>query len=257
MHRRLRLASWALVCSLALSLCASCSAPPLTELVVVVELGDGLEVPRDMTYATIRIERISGQLLRESVPFTGPDARGFPLTLGLTQAENQPDGVEIFVDGYLADMLAISRRVQTRFVPGDRRVVHIVLERACYVRTCDPGLTCRAGACVDPELDPSTLPRYTGTLPDAGTLDAGMDAASPDAGMDAPVPLDAGSDAAPDAPSDAANDAALDATTCEGDAGPSRARLWAACSRGPLRASRAAATAATTVSCGRSRCSIP
>jgi hypothetical protein len=219
-HRSLRHV-WALVCSIAVSLCVSCSAPPLTELVVVVELGDGLEVPRDMTYATIRIERISGQLVRESVPFTGPDARGFPLTLGLRQAEDQPDGLDIFVEGYLADMLAISRRVQTRFVPGDRRVVHIVLERACYVRTCDPGLTCRAGSCVDPELDPSTLPRYTGTLPDAGTLDAGMDAASPDAGMDAPLPLDVGNDAAPDAPSDAARDAALDATTCEGDAGRS------------------------------------
>jgi hypothetical protein len=223
------------VCSIVASLCVSCSAPPLTELVVVVELGDGLEVPRDITYATIRVERVSGQLLRESVPFTGPDARGFPLTLGLRQAENQPDSLDIFVEGYLADMLAISRRVQTRFMPGDRRVVHIVLERACYVRTCDRGLTCRAGACVDAEIDPGTLPRYTGTLPDAGTLDAGMDAASPDAGMDAPVVIDVGNDAAPDAPSDAANDAALDATTCEGDAGLAGAPAGCVLSRPPAR----------------------
>jgi hypothetical protein len=223
------------VCSIVAYLCVSWSAPPLTELVVVVELGDGLEVPRDMTYATIRIERISGQLLRESVPFTGPDARAFPLTLGLTQAENQPDSLDIFVEGYLADMLAISRRVQTRFVSGDRRVVHIVLERACYVRTCDPGLTCRAGACVDPELDPNTLPRYTGTLPDAGSVDAGMDAASADAGMDAPIANDAGRDAAPDSPLDAASDAALDATTCEGDAGLAGAPAGCVLSRPPAR----------------------
>ena len=87
MHRRLRHV-WALGCSFALFLCASCSTPQLTELVVVVELGDGLEVPRDMTHATIRVERIAGQLVRESVPFTGPDARDFPLTLGLRQAED-------------------------------------------------------------------------------------------------------------------------------------------------------------------------
>ena len=215
MNRLLDPVRCALASCLAALFCLSCSPPALTELVVVVEAGDGLAVPRDVTYVTIRVDRLAGEVLRESVPFTGPDARGFPLTLGLRQTEDLPDSVQITVEGYFADSLAISRRVLTRFVPRESRVVHIVLERTCLARACDAERTCRAGTCVVPEIDPSTLPRFEGTLPDAGSLDVGIDAPAPDAGIDAAEPTDAGRDAGLDAPPDAA----LDATTCQGDAG--------------------------------------
>ncbi len=186
-----------------------------------MELGEGLEIPRDLTYATIRVETRAGRLLRESVPFTGPDARRFPLTLGITQAENRADDIDIFVEGFLADIRpSLSRRVATQFVPGDRRVVHIVLDRACYDRECQDGFTCVRGACVDPAVDPATLPRYTGSLPDGGPApDSGLDAPSFDVGVDAHESPDAGMDAPVEPPPDATRDANQDATTCEGDAG--------------------------------------
>lgn len=215
---------------------AGCAPASRTELIVVVELGGDLEVPRDLSFLTIRVETRAGRLLRESLPFTGPDARRFPFTLGITQAEGRADAVDVFVDGFVTDVRpAVSRRVATQFVPGDRRVVHIVLERACFFADCTDGLTCLHGACIDPAVDPSTLPRYTGTLPDAGPPpDGGLDAPAFDVGVDAFVADDANLDAFT-VPPDAARDANQDATTCEGDAGVRGEPAGCTLSRPPAR----------------------
>ncbi len=214
-----RLALWAFV---ALAACA----PSPTELVLVVELGDGLEVPRDLTYVTIRVSTASGELLSEGVALTGPDAQRFPLTLGLRQASGRADHVDVRIEAFAgASRPSIRRLVSTAFVSGARRLLYVRLDRACVVRECEAGRTCDAGECVEPWIDPATLPPFEGELPDAGLrddagpsalADVGLDAAREDA-LDATAVMDVGIDAARDADRRDVPEL-LDATSCRSDA---------------------------------------
>jgi hypothetical protein len=216
----------AVVALAVLATLAACAPPSPTELVLVVDLGDGLEVPRDLTYATIRVSTASGELLREGVAFTGPDAQRFPLTLGLRQASGRADHVDFRIEAFSgATRPAITRLVSTEFVPGARRLVYVRLDRACLARDCEPGRTCDAGACLEPWIEPATLPAFEGELPDADVredagpselVDAGLDASREDA-PDAPSPIDVGLDAARDADLHDAPEL-LDATSCRSDA---------------------------------------
>jgi hypothetical protein len=102
-------------------------------------------------------------------------------------------------------------QVITGFVAGESRVVTLVLSDTCVGVRCADDTTCVAGACVDASVPASSLPTWTGTLPelDGGALDGGglpgdrdaFVAPGTDAGIDAFVqPTDAGVDSqVPDA----------------------------------------------------------
>lgn len=210
----------ALALAAILLLVPSCTQA-LTELVVVVDLDPSLVPGRDLVSIAIAIDVADRSVVRVTTPLTGPSAETPPLTLGMRSESGRANDVHVVATAFTeGGVVLVSQQVFTRFLPGQRRLVHIVLERACLPVTCaDPTATCRGGACVDAQISPEALPPFVGTLPDAGLF--AMDAGS-DAGRDAGAPVDAsdgGASDASDARVDAPSDAGMpDAATCEGDA---------------------------------------
>ena len=86
------------------------------------------------------------------------------------------------------------QRVSTSFVPGRRLQLEIPLSRHCPagddIGGCPDSERCLYGACVPQEVDPSTLPDATDTLPDLFEGRVPPDASVPDAsvGEDGGVP---------------------------------------------------------------------
>lgn len=183
-----------------------------TELVVTIDLGPGLAPMRDVESIDVAIYSGGHNVVQQSVPITGTAATPLPLTLGLRSASGQASTVEVRATAVApggTDL--VSRRVLTQFVPGERRLLAIVLEAACAGHACaDASTTCVGGACVDATIPPSELAPFEGDLPDA--------ARPMDAGVDAARPTDGGRDGGLDAPADAGSDAGPDAASCEGDA---------------------------------------
>jgi hypothetical protein len=197
----------ALALALALSMAAGCAtAHPLTELVLMVDLGRGLEPARDVGSIGITVSVASAVVVNTTVPT--PSRAALPLTLGVTSASGRESTVQIeAIANDPAGARMFSRVVQTHFVSGQRRVVTIVLDPLCRPISCVTGQTCVAGACTSSIVDPTDLPPYTGMLPDAALpFDAGIDAH--DAGLDAT-----------DAGTDTAVDVGTDAFSCYADAG--------------------------------------
>lgn len=165
---------------------AACG-PSRTELIVVVESEvAGLE------NVELRIENDGRAVVDQVFPVNAPGA--LPLTAGLTSRSGSATLVEVTAIGRSAGAAPVYASARTRFVPGESRVLILVLEAACVSRPrCPDREACRGGACVDAYVDPETLPRYHGALPDGGPpgmdggLDGGRDAAI-DAAIDAGPP---------------------------------------------------------------------
>lgn len=192
---------------LVLLVAACATTPEPTELVVVV---DG---------AIPGLDRLQVRVRSEDRTRVDEDIRlgaqvHLPLSFGLLSRAHGDALVEVSVVGYAGSALVVEAEARTRFVPHQRRVLHVRLDPSCgVVPGCPERETCRGGTCVDAYVDPTTLPPYQGALPDGGPLPT-FDAGSPDAGPRDAGPRDAGMDGG-----DAARDAGTDAATCEGDSG--------------------------------------
>jgi len=175
----------------ALVLLAACSNE-LTELVVVVD--SDLPVPAGLDEVVVTVEGASPARFDAQTRLVGAGAPRLPVTLGVRPREPGSGPVTLRAVGRLGDVERVVAEVRTRFVEGERRIVRIRLDARCVEVRCDDGATCSEGMCVDATVDPSTLPRFDGTL-DLGAVDAGdSDAGAPDLGVDA-GDLDLGVDA--------------------------------------------------------------
>lgn len=205
-----------LFATLALSASAllpACSQAALTELVVTV----------DTDYA------VPGEIDRIEVLVTGPmgderasgdpaDTADLPLTLGVRATTGSP-AVTVTATGTLDGTIVSRTVVRTSFVAGERRVLALWLLRGCA--GTDPcAMRCtESGRCEATDVDPATLPAYSGTVPPHRTSDAGT---SGDAGMDdAGLGDDAGTSDAGTSDAGASDAGASDAGT--NDAGASDA----------------------------------
>jgi hypothetical protein len=199
---RHRVVRWAL----ALALVAGCSDDALTELVVAVD--SDLTVPGELQSVHLRVVGPFGDEAVDTwVDLSEAGAPGLPLTLSLTPGSDTLAPVRIEATGTVPGG-TLQRWIETGFVAGERRLVSLLLLRACIGVTCEDHETCVAGGmCVDATVPPDALPPWTG---DPGRVDAGVppDAAA-DAAMDAGA--DAGMDAGDGADADVATDAAVDA----------------------------------------------
>lgn|GEM_PF-5981561 len=177
-----------------------CTSVP-TELVVVIR--SSIPVPFGLDRLEVEVEGETRRALDTGVELSRE--RGWPVTFGLRPGGRTDGAVTLRLVGSRAGSVRLRREVRTRFVPNERRLLVVELDADCLdAPACEADRTCREGACVPPDVDPSTLPPYTGELP--GPRDAGTDAPPvPD------VPL-------PDA-ADAPGFDAPDAASCEADAG--------------------------------------
>lgn len=157
---------------LASTICGGCESPP-TELVVVVD--SDLRVPGELDAVRIDVRGPEEQMANRSTSLDPEDmdARSLPLVLPVVAGGGELEPVTIEVRG-LADETEILRRtVETGFVRGQARVVHIVLVRACFeAEPCPEGQSCGAGGeCVDNAVPADSLDEWPGQRPDKVELD--------------------------------------------------------------------------------------
>jgi len=178
-------------------LLASCGADALTELVVIVD--SELPVPDALDEVSVVVEGVARIPKVATARLDGVDAQTLPLTVGLRPGSSGSPTVTIKASGLRDGTRRVSAEVRTSFLEGRRLVVHIVLRAACVDVICAEMTTCAAdGRCASSQVDASTLPTFTGTLPgDLGPADAGVpDLGAGDAG-DLGTRADAGQDLGP------------------------------------------------------------
>jgi hypothetical protein len=192
----------ALLClaSLALGACAD-----QTGVMVRVSSTD-LAVPTDLDGLTIRAHTPDALMTDHTYALTS----GWPQSLLVRPASGQMLGdLTVEVTGSLGGAAIVRRVLATSFIPGQVRVLEVVLSRSCAHVACADGVDCVDGTCRGATLDAG--------LVDAASVDGGNDAGvdvGVDAGMDAGVDagIDAGLDTGP------TNDAGVDAGPCIGHA---------------------------------------
>ncbi len=198
---------------LLLAACSGSKTAPLTQLVVVVD--SDLAVPSALDTVHLLVTAPDGSAYDKTVQLTGPGAIPLPLTLGVQYTSGTLEPVMITATGRHAGSAVVTTQVNTAWVLGESRLVHIVLSATCVGVPCQMGMTCREGVCLTSLVPGSTLPVFDGSIPgldgSVQGLDGGMDAAiegGTDAGMDAAVDggIDAPVDGSSDGPVDAASD---------------------------------------------------
>ena len=157
-------------------------ATELTEIIVIVD--SELAVPGELDEIVVTTEGASGLPKGASANLAGAGAASMPVTVGLRPGGAYDGPVTIRVRGRHAGDERVSAQVHTRFIAGARLVLRIDLASECVRILCGDEATCRNGFCVPYEVDPTELPRFTGTLP-GRVDDAGRDLGPRDGGLDA------------------------------------------------------------------------
>ena len=193
----------------AVALTLTACSTDLTELIVIVDTD--LAVPGQLDEIVVTTQSATGGVKTAAAALA--DSTSLPMTVGLRPGADTSATVMVYVRGRLAGTEQVVARVDTHFLAGERRVLRVDLTNACIGVVCTDSQTCSRGACVPRAVDPTTLPRFTGTVPgrrddagvapfdagdfDAGPTDAGLsDAGAEDAATDAPPGCLADSDCA-------------------------------------------------------------
>lgn len=154
--------------AVALALAAGCSASAPTRIVVIVE--SDLAVPErlDAVRFTIDATAIGGAVQAREVSSLRPES--LPLVLPVVHEAGGEGPITVRVAGLHAGAEIVERSARLSFVPGRAIALRVRLEAACAwrERPCDGAKTCVRGACVEPDVDPSSLPEWGG---DAGVGD--------------------------------------------------------------------------------------
>lgn len=135
---------------LSLLLLAACDGS-LTQIVVVVE--SDLVVPAELDAVAVDA---SGQ--RSGGALETPSDLPATVTLHRTGSIGR---FEVKATGSLDGREVVKRTALLSFVPGQSRALVLELLRECAGVDCGPD-TCVRGACVAPDVDATTLPRWTG-----------------------------------------------------------------------------------------------
>ncbi|MEM9072809.1 MAG: hypothetical protein AAGE52_30160 [Myxococcota bacterium] len=168
--------------SLLLALTA-CSDPTVSQVMLVVD-GE-TEVRRATRSVVVRItggsrERnmLTNEVFREELPVTPTSGWGVRIALAPDQRDWRRlyEAEAVAYDGPNGTGNVVARtRAVSGYVRGETRTLRLLLQDDCLNEECEPSLTCRNGACVDPFIPPDQLrPPDPDAGGDSGT-DAGVD----------------------------------------------------------------------------------
>ena len=197
---------WALCCSLLLLSCAEASS---TQVVVLMDTD--YEVPAEVDRIRARVSKLvdtdSGSTevstwlkdfwLTDS-DSDEPGTYRLPASFGIVP-EDADLGREIIIEleAFAGDgsEALVARRARTGFVPGESRLLRLLLYRACAEVSCDPGQSCgcpNAAGCTTPScVDETVRPETMEPIDRPGVL-------PPNAGM----PKDDSEEPGPDEPNE-------------------------------------------------------
>jgi outer membrane protein assembly factor BamB len=144
----------------------SCTQPP-TALVLAVSTD--ADVPAEVSQLEILVTRPHGRFAGTTTEVRfdrtyrlGDDAR-LPGTLTLQNGDAEEPSVPltIVVVGGTSGGPRIRREARLGMIDRTTKLLRLRLDKACLAVSCEPDLTCVQGACVPPDVDPSTLPDYS------------------------------------------------------------------------------------------------
>lgn len=158
-----------------LSALAGC-APAPTQIVIVADS----DLP-GLTSIEVRVTGSDGTT--ETATFD-PARQPLPGTLGVI-AESGTPTITIEATAHAGEV-SVAQRWRTTFVAGETRALSFFLAEACAPVDCTGETTCDRGVCRSIDRDPTTLPRWQGTIDpaDAGTTSPDGGSVEPDAGPD-------------------------------------------------------------------------
>ena len=158
----------ALALTLVLSL-VGCGKDNATQIVLIVDTD--LAIPAEADNIQLVATGPGGMNATSSRPLTGA-AGELPLVLTLSPGGSELGPIQLTIAATSGGSPVAARQVQTAFLANQGKTLFIFLRKACGLITCGGGQTCgNEGACVATEIDPTTLPDFTGTPPT--DLDAG------------------------------------------------------------------------------------
>ena len=161
----------------------SCGTSEVTQVVLVIEFEPG--ALEGASRVEVRVIGGVGRRLDSPQPVFSEVvdlsrmSTGDPWVLGLAPVNEQLDRAfeATVVVRDAADVLLLKQTVVSSYVTGRTLELRLNVEQACRGVSCpDHPTTCRMGICLDPWIDPTTLPSYSasstqGALEDPG--DAG------------------------------------------------------------------------------------
>jgi hypothetical protein len=190
----------------------------------VVDVSTNLRWPDEMDKVRVRVDGVGGKAAFDRIYDLGQgkDLVQLPGRLALFPEGTGSAHFHVEVSGWSsADELTtkVTRSATVGFVKHLVLVLPMPLERACRMKTCEAGRTCKViqeeGTCVDDIVDPATLQRYAAPTKVSPPVD--VDGGNGPASFDAevgPLPDSAGADlevdSAPDSSQPGAMDAAVD-----------------------------------------------
>lgn len=148
----------------------ACSVDQATEIMLVVD--SDLPVPDRIDEIRLAITTASssneGSYRLAPTPVIGTEQ--LPLSLGLVPSGRKDGLFRVVAEGRKAGAPVVSQSASSAFLPNQKRILTLRLDRLCAAVPCPPGQTCRADAtrdaCVREDVDPLSLPRVEdGGLP--------------------------------------------------------------------------------------------
>jgi alpha-tubulin suppressor-like RCC1 family protein len=156
--RSLRLSS-----VIACGVVSACASKPPTAIMLGVSSEPA--VPGELD--RLRITVLRGEAVSFDQEYDLPDGAHVPGTLTLSPRDaDDHSPLTITVRARKAssgDAWRVTRTARLGFLAERSKLLRLRLERACLDLPCSPDLTCIGGACVPPDVDPTSLPDIAGT----------------------------------------------------------------------------------------------
>jgi hypothetical protein len=153
--------TWTWTLASALALAASCSQK-VDHTTLVVHVESELRPPAALDAISVRIRTTATSFKDYTFPLVNQgNAKTYslPLSFSLTPNGDPSQSFGVDVSGRLADQEIVFRSYQVAgFVPGQSRVLNVLLTAACQGSHCAGGQTCSVAACAFQSVAPTTLP---------------------------------------------------------------------------------------------------
>lgn len=168
---------------LVLVLCQACAVADLTEVVVSIETEARLRMRSQSL--SLRVSTVAGSTVLENSNAPWTDGR---YTLALAPQADANSRYVVEVRALEGGVAIAQARLISGFVQGQTRYVRLRLEDVCVgMLRCEGATTCRAGSCVDAEVEPSELGASSDDAPISTAREPATEQDAAPAGDAAPV----------------------------------------------------------------------
>lgn len=161
-------------------LLSGCTVEP-TQLVVAVHTD--MDIPGQLDAFSVSVDEpadhplsiTGGGRARYGVPLTLAAPTDLPATFGVSPRDGDASrSVTVRATAYASGAPLFETRATTSFVDGEQLRLDLFLAARCVTETCPAGFTCGRLGCADPNVPASTLPDWTGRVPEIPGDDAGV-----------------------------------------------------------------------------------